>query len=263
MKKKLILLVAGLASVALLQNAAAQVFENFDSYDNGTVVMFQKASYSGSTSAKIVTTGAPPDNTTVVTDQFPAGLGQGKVLGAWWTWVTGVSNPWDRMTTYAAGSRANPVIDITQCLAFSIWANQPLYVGVGVRETATASLPIGSAGPASGGTGIEWVGASGGTSGTAPILVHLVEPGVWTRLVFNLPNEPVTAFTGNGILASAAGNNLAVFEHLTLAPAGAPEGQYIIYLDDFEQYVVPEPATCALLASLGLIGFAGWRRLRK
>jgi len=65
-----------------------------------------------------------------------------------------------------------------------------LKVSIGVRETATTA-PIGGNG-GTGGTGIEWVNVDGQT---------LVLDGTWQQFTFNFATDPITAFTGNGLLA--------------------------------------------------------------
>jgi hypothetical protein len=63
-----------------------------------------------------------------------------------------------------------------------------------------------------------------------------VGAGAWTTLKFDLPADPVTAFTGNGILESSTGKG--VLEHLALVAAGGT-GAYNVYLDNFLQVQNP------------------------
>jgi hypothetical protein len=71
-----------------------------------------------------------------------------------------------------------------------------LKVSIGVRETATTA-PIGGNG-GTGGTGIEWVNVDGQT---------LVLDGTWQQFTFNFATDPITAFTGNGLLAGMGDPN--------------------------------------------------------
>ena len=54
--------------------------------------------------------------------------------------------------------------------------------------------------------------------------------GQWTTLTYFLPDEPILAFTGNGILETTTGKG--VLENLTLVPA-AGAGTYTLHLDNF------------------------------
>jgi hypothetical protein len=170
-------------------------------------------------------------------------------------------DPWVRLTTYNTANIPNPTVDFTQWVIFNVYAEQPIAIALGLRETGTTAA-IGANGGGSGGTGIEFVGAAT-KLGAAPVPRRVVAPGQWQTLSFNLPAEPAVAFTGNGVLESPTGKG--VLEHLALVPVVHPgdiPGGYTLYLDNFRVSPVPEPATWGLLAGLGLAGFGLWRRLQ-
>jgi hypothetical protein len=210
-------------------------FEGFaDGTGNGTV-LFRQPTFSGSTSALLDTT---PDQTSV-TGTFPAENESARVLRANWSWNAS-PNPWLRLTTSGTANFANPVIAITRKLRFDVHTDRALKVGVGIRETPVpVGTPLGSS-AASSTDAIEWVGVSPG--GGPPNPVRTVNAGGWATLEFDLPSEPVRAFTGNGVLSTASG--LAVLEHLAFVPA-AGTGSYDVYLDNF-QVVAPNTLTFSL-----------------
>src|SRR5262249_55799461 len=108
-----------------------------------------------------------------------------------------------------------------------IYSDKSLQVGVDVRETN----PTGAIGSNGGSTGsIEFVGVPS-KNGASPSPSRIVGAS-WTTLKFNLLQEPVSPFTGNGVLESTSGK--AVLEALALVPAGGM-GPYNVYLDNFLQ----------------------------
>jgi hypothetical protein len=123
----------------------------------------------------------------------------------------------------------NPVIDFTRKLRFDLFADKPVKVAVGCRETTIAAgTPLGSDGGTTG--GIEWAGVTN-TSGTAPMPTRTVAAGSWATLTFDLPHEPITSFSGgDGILSTASG--LGVLEHVAIVPV-AGTGTNNFYLDNF------------------------------
>jgi N-acetyl-anhydromuramyl-L-alanine amidase AmpD len=197
-------------------------FERFsDGTYNGTVLLHQP-SYSSTTSGFLDTTTA---NTTSVEATFPAGDISARVLWANFAFKTNAVNPWLRLVTLNASTLPNPTISLDQRLRFKVYSDKALKIALGVRETGTTA----NYGENGGSTGsIEFVGASG-MLGTGPNPTHSVPAAAWTTLEFNLPAEPITAFTGNGVLAPGKG----VLEELALVPAGGL-GQYNVYFDDFE-----------------------------
>jgi hypothetical protein len=202
--------------------AAAQTLTDFEAFASGTTVLFQKPSYSGSTSNLL---NAAP-NFAYVTNSFPGGHAGAKALCAAWDFKTGTSNPWLRLTSNNATNLPNPTISTNQVVQFDVYADRDLYVVVGFRETST-SAAIGADGGTSG--AIEWIG--GTTDNTmSPPKGRFVSAGQWTTLNFFIPYEPVRGFTGNGVLESSTGKG--VLEHLGLVPAGGL-GTYNLYLDNF------------------------------
>lgn len=258
---------ASLAFIALSGVAQVTTVEDFEAGALGAQVMFRQPSYSGSTAGFIDSTTGMPNYSKVV-EAFPGGLANAgaHVLEVGGVFKAGTVNPWLRLTTYAAPARLNPVIDITQWLYFDVYSTIPIKLGVGVREVTTSG-PIGANGGASG--GIEFVGVDPSMPkiGTTPNPARLLQAGEWYGIWVDLDGEAAAGFAGataDGILTTA--NGLAVLEQLTIVPAEAPDADnlpFVLYLDNFVQSPVPEPATFALIAGLGLVGLAGWRRFRK
>ena len=216
-------------STAATASAGIQLITDFEPFMSETangVVMFRYPRYSGSTSAFL---GSSPDLAAVTDTYVTSGHGTGLVLRISCQF-TNASDPWLRLTTSGAATLPNPVIDFTRKLRFDIYAEKPIGIAVGCRETVTpAGTAIGSNGGTSG-SSIEWVGATG-KSGTAPVPTRILAASNWITLTFDLPNEPAFSFTGgNGILSTASG--LGVLEHLAIVPL-AGLGVYTIYLDNF------------------------------
>lgn len=217
-------------TLATTKESASPVtdFESDEDAGYNGVTMFRYPTYSSTTSAFI----DPANDLTTVIENYPDidVNTSAQVLHLKVGFLSGV-NPWCRLTTHATGGLTNtfdlpnPTIDLGKHLRFKVWTDRSVKIGLGVRETGT-SMPIGANGGTTG--TIEWVGVSG-LSGTAPNPSRVVAAGSWTTLDFNLPAEIITAFTGNGILASGKGT----LEHLALVP-NAGTGVYNIYFDDFE-----------------------------
>ena len=201
---------------------------DFENYEDGTyngTVMFRQPSYSGTTSGFLDP--AQPDLITVSTN--PPGENGSAVLAASWGFKTGTTNPWIRLTTYSMISNTyslpNPTIDLTKHVKFDIYSDKAVKVALGVRETGT-SAPLGDDGGIIG--TLEWVGATGSTGGM-PLATRTIAANTWTTLDFDLPNESIAAFTGDGVLAGGKG----VLDHIAIMPNGGM-GLYNVYLDNFE-----------------------------
>ncbi len=196
-------------------------FEAFSTNAINGTVMFREPRNSGSTAPFL---DASP-NSAVITDAFPAGISGERVLKASWSFTSSPS-AWLRFTTFSTANLPNPTVDFGQVLSFDIYTDRALKVGLGLRETSTTNA-IGENG---GGTGpIEFVGVPA-KNGSTPDPSRTVAAGSWQTLSFNLPIEPVSSFTGNGVLESTTGKG--VLEHLALVPADG-SGTYNIYLDNF------------------------------
>ena len=214
---------------------------NFESFTNGTAneaVMFKKPANS-STTTNYVDMAAT--NYTTVTTNFPAGHASAKVMKIGWSFKTGMSNYWVRLTTFNTTSLPNPTINLSQRLKFDVYTTKSLKVGVGCRETGT-SAAIGANGGTTG--NIEYVGVSS-QIGTTPIPTRTVNASNWTTLEFDLPNEPAQSLTGNGVLAAGKGT----LEHLILLGNGGT-GAYTVYVDNFEVVTTTAlPGTVTMNAS--------------
>src|SRR5688572_23534966 len=77
-------------------------------------------------------------------------------------------------------------------------------IQLGVRETGTSpGIPIGNNGGTTG--DIEWITSTSPTITTAD---------GWKQFTWNFGSDPVTAFTGDGVLSAA--NNRGVLEHIRI-----------------------------------------------
>ena len=245
-------LVIGAASVA---SADVIVFNDFEGAAPATNNYgFRAPNFSGSTDDNLNGFGATiTPNIQRATDAFPAGNANAgtRVGETQFQFIDTANTRWLRHTTSGATGVPNPVIDLTQPLNFDIYSTTPVRVSLLVRELATA--PAGGIGSNGGGTGsIEHVGATAirGTSGGATNAGpegRLLTPNTWTTLTFDLPNEPVFAFTGNNDLTGQWG----VLEALSFTSEG-DAGPITVYYDNFSQGVIPEPATLGLLGLCGL-----------
>ncbi len=211
-------------------------FADFESLASGTTsVLFRAPTISSTTSGFL----DPSPNIAMVTNSSPIGNASTRTLFVSWSFKTGTSNPWLRLTASAAGTTPNPIVDFGQSVRFDVWTDRDLKVGLGLRETN----PTNAIGADGGTTGpIEFAGVPS-TIGTFPIPLRTVPASNWITLTFNLTNEQFAAFTGNSVLDSTTGKG--VLEHLALVPA-AGLGTYNVYLDNFT--VVP-PSSLAYALS--------------
>jgi len=223
-----------LVAFACVWNLSAQLITDFEGYTEGDQVIFRQPTFSGSTGGNLDAT----PNFSGVTNTFPAGnAGAGSsVCNSIFSFATTATTPWLRLTSFGAPNLPNPTILLSQGLTFDIYVDRPLYVALLVRETGTTA-DVGADGGA-GGT-IEFVG---GVPTAETGKGFLVPANEWTTLAFNLATDPVSGFTGDGILDSATGKG--TLEALGLSTDAGNSGVWNVYLDNFQ--VVPEPSTFAL-----------------
>src|SRR5262249_41221359 len=160
-------------------------WQDFESFTNNTpndTVLFRKPSNSSSTSPFI---DGAVTNFTRVTTSFPGGHSSSKVLYASWSFLTGTSNPWLRLTTASTANMPNPPVALDQFVQFDIYSDKALTVGVGLRETGTTAA-IGANGGTTG--TIDWDGVTNVISGS-PKPSKAVAAGVWTTVSLNIPAE--------------------------------------------------------------------------
>lgn len=236
--------IAANATLTLTNSATAPDFEfpltDFETFASGTVngtVLFRDPRFSGSTSGFL---DASP-NLSSVTGTFPTnGNSSTRALRINFNLTNNV-NPWIRLTTSATANIPNPVIDFTKRFSFNVYSDKAMKVGLGLRETTTASgTAIGSDGGTSG--AIEFVGVPS-KNGSAPNPSRSLTASNWATLTFDLPTEPVVTFNaGNGVLSTVSG--LGVLEHLALVPT-AGTGTYNVYLDNFA-VLTPKTLTYSL-----------------
>jgi hypothetical protein len=233
--------------------STAQTLSNFEGYSNGTQVMFQQPNFSGTTFGFLDSS----PNVSFVTNAFPNGnpnAGQNVYFSSWSFSNPMATNAWLRYVTSGAANVPNPVISFSQGLSFDMYSDHALYVALSLRET-NPSGSVGSNGGTSG--NLEFVGGTTDNTGT-PVKGHLLAANTWTTLFFDIPNEPVRAFTGNGVLESSTGKG--VLDSLVIVPLNTSQtGTYRIFTDNF--LVVPEPSSLALELLCGLSLWKSKKRL--
>jgi hypothetical protein len=202
-------------------------FQDFETYGNGSHVMFCQPSFSGTTGANIDSSQA---NFTYVTNGFPAGHGGAHALTACWTWTNTPPGSL-RLTTASTGGGVSlggsPIISFTNRLRFDIYCDRDLQVGLGVRETSPTGA-IGTTDPsATTGTTMEWVGVTSSTPS------RTAYANTWTTLEFDPLTDPIQSAygSGNGVLSSTTGKG--ALEHLYLLPVDNAPNPYVLYLDNF------------------------------
>lgn len=201
--------------------ASRQLF-NFEGLAASTnSVLFRAPNFSGSTIAS-VDTNAP--FFTRVTTNTPGIHGGTNVLHVNWTFRPVTATSWLRLTTSTTPTYGNPTISVVDPLRFDIYAEQDVYMAIGVRETGTTNA-IGANGGATG--GIEFIGS---TNASTPKPVRLIPSNTWTTVEFDFPNEQVRNFaSGNGTLDTSTGRG--VLEHIAFVPVTG--GVHSVYLDNF------------------------------
>lgn len=209
-------------------------FEDVDPDSPSGTVLFRNPTYSGSTGPNLHSS----PNSVEVTETFPAGMDGARSLRVDFAFEPDRANPWLRLTTNRANILPNPTIPLDRAIRFDIHVNQDVYVAVGIRDNGALG-PVGSDGGISG--GLEWAGGTTDNvrneidASVVPPLGRLVPAGEWITLHFDLPNEPVKAFTGTAALDYPQG----VLEHLVFVPVIAEDGTYStapfeVYLDNFD-----------------------------
>ncbi len=218
---------------------------DFETYADGSysgTVLFRQPSFSSTTTNFIDL--AVTNYTTIVATQ-PLGVGGQRGLYATWSFKTGTTNPWVRLTTFNTAALPNPTIRLDQRLRFSIWTDKSLKVGAGVRETGT-SATVGQNGGTTG--ALEWAGVPS-LNGSSPNPSRVINASNWTTVEFNFPAEAISAFpgSGNGVLATGKG----VLDHLALVPNGGM-GVYNVYVDNIEVVTITSNLTVNTGSTLSL-----------
>ncbi len=200
-------------------------FADFEGYQPGDTAMFLFPRYSGSTAAHL----ALSPNITEVANV--SAFGGTRVLRAEWAFIDTQPQRWMRLTTADAPNIPNPAVDLTRPIRLRVRLNSPgsLRVCLGIRETGT-DVAIGQDG---GRTGpLEWLGATSVTNSAPQGTLVSHNSGQWHTLEFDPRFDPVTTFTGDGVLD--APNDKGVLEHVAFAIVDGA-GPFSVDLDVFEQ----------------------------
>jgi len=127
-----------------------------------------------------------------------------------------------RKTKALAAAVAAAVLGIS---SFAGAAN--LAISIGVRETGTAAA----------------IGANGGTAGTIEWVnldgLTLPLDGAFHTFTFNFGTDPVTGFTGNGVLDGTRG----VLEHVRIRNIDGTTAPLELWIDNIRQTTAAGPAT--------------------
>ncbi len=204
---------------------------DFEGYTDGTQVMFCQPSFSGSTNPHLLVS---PNISQVVT--APA-FGGTKVCQVEWAWVDATPQRWLRLTTHDLARVGNPTLDLRRPLRFRCRLATPgsLRLCLGIRETGV-DVPIGADGGTTG--TLEWVGATTVVDGAPQGRLISDQAGQWQTIAFDLPNESVQPFTGDGVLGAAC--DKGVLEHIALAVVDGA-GPFTVQFDVFEQPPIEPP----------------------
>ncbi|MFN7137994.1 MAG: putative Ig domain-containing protein, partial [Limisphaerales bacterium] len=221
-------------------------FDDKDDEPNG-VILFRHPLYSSTSSGFL---DATPNSSALVTSPdfpLPDDNTSLKALHTTFSFKTGTTHPWLRLTTYTLNTNhafvPNPTINLNSKLRFKVYTDKSIKLAIAVRETGF-NAPIGFNGGVSG--AVEYVGVSGKQANGCPIPTRTIPAGAWTTVEFNLPSEPCANFVGgDGVLASGKGT----LEQVAIVP-NEGMGAYNVYFDDFEVIETSSTFTVDTLANI-------------
>ena len=223
--------------VLIAEPPQASLISDFESGTEGAQMMFRVPSFSGSTAAFVADLQEPLDSAQVAT--VAADCGTTKACQVKWAFVDAGRRCWLRLTTSNAAGVPNPAVSLDHPIAFKYRLTSPasLRMCIGIRETGV-DVPIGADGGKSG--AIEWLGAGSVVEGAPQGRLIEFNPEMqWQTIIFDPQNDPVRAFTGDGVLE--APNRKGVLEHVAVSVVDAP-GPFTLELDEFEQPIDGRPA---------------------
>ena len=206
---------------------AQYLLEDFEGYADGVQVMFMPPDFSGSTSGINTGTDDLGVSSLEANDILDPAVGTpgSKSERVFWEWTTPGSGQ-VRLTTYNAPNRPNPIIDLRIGLSIYVKVLQgEVDMRIWVRETGVSGT----------------IGDNGGIAGDIEEIGNfrrLSASPNWQYLYFDIPNEPVTAVSGNGVLDGDWGTLEALFFQ---AVSGSPAAQIEVFVDDFYQGPVHTP----------------------
>ncbi len=203
----------------------ATLIAGFEGIADGGMGMFRHPRFSGSTSAHLLES---PSISEVTSDAAATGDKSQKLE---WGFVDTAPQRWARVTTNNATHVPNPTVAFDKPIRVRLRLDSgSLRVCVGLRETNTEAA-IGADGGTDG--PMEWIGATGANENT-PLGGKLLNarPGVWQTLIFDPLTDPITTFTGDGVLSSTTGKG--TIEHLAFTSNGTA-GPFTVYVDDVAQ----------------------------
>ncbi len=196
----------------------------FEEYSEGTRVMFRNPRYSGSSAPNL----APTPDVSEVTEAIPA-FGGSKCYMLQWEYLDTSLQRWARVTTAGGAYIPNPTVDLNRPIRLRLRLDSGrLRLSVGIRETGTTA-DLGADGDRVG--SIEFLGAAAKVDG-APQGV-LIEPmlGQWQTFTFDPRNDPIVAFTGDGVLSTPSGKGTLECLAFSIVDGVGP---YTVYLDEID-----------------------------
>jgi len=219
--------------------SAIDVVSNFDNTLAGQIETFQEPDYAENTQSNIMS----GSSGVISIEEAYSGTNSYK---ATFQFVDDDEGRWLQLST--AGY--SPTIDITRQFAVRLMVQSgSFYLGLGIRQSYVANPVIGQDGGTLLANGqeapIEFVGVTELRESSldhpnvpTPEGRFLVEakPGVWQTFEFNIPEENVLAYTGNGTLTTV--NGFATLEHLNFTintDATDPNEEVVVYIDNLVQ----------------------------
>lgn len=201
---------------------------NFDLYEDGLTVGFQKPDYDLLTANNINNT-----NNISEVDSKTGGFQSNKSCHIKFNFVDNTETRWLKLTTNNTDIKPNPIIKLDKKISFRILSKiSSFYLTLGIREIdAIPNLVVGDNGGTNG--SVEWVGIEKFISindQTAPQGVLISPSDDWQEIEFDLRKSKIQSFdNGNSYLSKGFG----VLEHLaiTINQSGSNPELIDIYID--------------------------------
>lgn len=204
---------------------------DFDSYIDGTVVLFQNPAYDILTESNI----DDIDNLVTVSSD-PGGFQSEKSYKIEFRFIDNLETRWLKLVTTDTENKPNPILNLNKRLRFRIKTNNDIFICLGVREVNLSNASVGDNGGTTG--PIEWVGVENtlvDEFGNITPIGRKVVSGEWQEVIFDFKHDRIINFeNGNGSISTKFG----VLEHLgiTIDNTQINSELFEILLDEFEQF---------------------------